>query len=99
MSSVCRGSIAGAIVVGADVGATAGVVAGGDTEVPLAGIGEDGTEAAPAQTSTAMNPRLRRRPHDECQARPNTPLPLVGAPPSCPSSRSPATAISPQPTA
>jgi hypothetical protein len=78
MSRVCSGrfgvAVAGAIVEGAGVGATTGVVSGGDTEVRLAVVGEDGTEEAPAQTSIATKPRLRRRPHDECQARPSTPF-------------------------
>jgi hypothetical protein len=69
------------------------VVTGDDTEAWLAGVGEDGTDAAPAQMSTATNPTLRRRPHDECQARPGTALWSVGGTPLC--VRSPRTAISP----
>jgi hypothetical protein len=104
MSSVCCGSfgvaVAGSIVDDAGgaelVGVTTGVLMVGATDVRLAGVGEDGTDVAPAQTSTATNPRLSRRPHDECQARPIILLWSVGASRPGPSARSPSTSISPQ---
>jgi hypothetical protein len=103
MSSVCCGSVdvavAGPIVESAGgaglVGATTGVLMVGATDVRLAGVGEDDTDVAPAQTSTATNPRLSRRPHDECQARPGILRWSVGASRPGLSVRSSSTSISP----
>jgi hypothetical protein len=75
---------------------TAGVLTGGDTDVPRTGMGEDGTDVAPAHTSTATKPRLSRRPHDECQTPPGTLVWSDGASPAGRSARSPLTSISPQ---
>jgi hypothetical protein len=104
MSSVCRGSaavaVAGSMGAGAGGagfgGTTAGVLTVGGTDVPRTGVGDDGTDVAPAHTSTATKPRLSRRPHDECQTPPGTLAWSDGASPAGPSARSLLTSISPQ---
>src|SRR5205085_6241842 len=104
MSSDCCGRL-GVVVFGSTTGgpggagldgAMTGVLTGGDTDELVAGTGEDGAEAAPTQTSTATRPRLRRRPHDDCQSPPGTLVSAEDGSPSASSTRSSVTGVSPQ---